>query len=215
MKRPFFKFALGTLTICWLVGITNSATRAQSDGPFGTLVPIPQGATPPWAGQGGGVATFGTPPPVLGRGNSAFAGASANGRFSPAANGMFGTPVSRFDTTPQQFDYGLLGGPRQDLQYGGFNDAYATPGAYGPYDGNSSVTGFYGAGLGPGYGNYGGGFLTNDGGYPGYSPYYGNNAGYGVNYDAVNSGSYETYAAPAYYGSGYYSKGIYGNGYSP
>jgi len=135
--------------------------------------------------------------------------------FSPAAIGMFGTPVSRSDNTPQQFGYGLLGGPQQGLQYGGFNDAYATPGAYGPYNVNSSVTGFYGAGLGLGYGNYGGGYPTNDGGYLGYSPYYGNNAGYGVNYDAVNSGSYDNYAAPAYYGSGYYSKGIYGNGYSP
>jgi hypothetical protein len=131
------------------------------------------------------------------------------------ANGMFGTPVSRFDNTPQQFGYGLLSGPRQDQQYGGINDAYATPGAYGPYNGNSSVTGFYGAGLGSSYDNYRGGYLNNDGGYRGYSPYYGNNGGYGVNYGAVNSSSYGNYSSPAYYGSGYYTKGISGNGYSP
>jgi hypothetical protein len=127
---------------------------------------------------------------------------------------MFGSPVSRFDNTPPQFDSGFLGRLPGELQYGGVYDAYGTPGAYGPYNGNSSATGFYGAGLGPSYDSYGGGSLNYDGGYRGYSPYYGNNAGYGVNYGVLTSDSYG-YSAPAYYGSGYYSKGIYGNGYSP
>ena len=80
--------------------------------------------------------------------------------------------------------------------------------------GNRPLTGYYGAGLESSYDNSGG-YLNNDGGFRGYSPYYGNNAGSGVNYGAVISGSYGNYSAPAYYGSGYYTKGISGNGYSP
>jgi hypothetical protein len=204
MKRPFFKFALATLTFCWLAGIAKSAARAQSEGPFGTLVPIPQGATPPWApGLGGGVATFGTPPPLQ------------SGRFSPASNRMFGTPVIPLENTPWQAENGILSGPLGELQPGGVYEAYGTPGAYGPYNGNRPATGYYGAGLESSSDNSGGGYLNNDGGYRGYSPYYGNNGGYGVNYGAVISGSYGNYSAPEYYGSGYYTKGISGNGYSP
>jgi hypothetical protein len=212
MKRPFFKFAR-VLTACGLVGISISAARAQSEGPFGTLVPIPQGATPPWAGQGGGVATFGTSPSPLGGAHPAFAG-SANGMFSPAANGMFGHLVGPLDNA-LQFSTAPLGTLSAELQYGGLNAPYGTPGVYGPYNGNSSATGFYSAGWGPGYANYGAGYLNNDGGYYGYSPYYGGNAGYGVNHAAVTSGSSGNQAAPAYEGGGYYSQGISRKGYSP
>jgi hypothetical protein len=62
----------------------------------------------------------------------------------------------------------------------------------------------YPGGLGRAAGNYGGGYANNDIGYRGYSPYYGNNGGYGMN--AAGTG------APTYYGNGYvpptYSNGM-------
>src|SRR5580692_8462963 len=228
MKRPFFKFALATLTFCWLAGIANSAARAQSDGQFGTLVPNPPGATPPWAGQAGGVATFGTPPPLQ------------NGRFSSASNGRFGTPVIPLEDTQVQVQNGVLRALLGEPQPGGVYEAYGTPSAYGPdnrnpyngnpdsgnlysgnpgsgnlYGGNRPATGYYGAGLESSSDNSGGGYLSNDGGFRGYSPYYGNNGGYGLNYGAVDLGSSGNHSAPAYDGGGYYSSGISGNGYSP
>jgi hypothetical protein len=129
MKRPFFKFALATLTFCWLAGIANSTARAQSEGQFGTLVPNPPGATPPWAGQAGGVATFGTPPPLQ------------NGRFSSASNGRFGTPVIPLEDTQVQVQNGVLRALLGEPQPGGVYEAYGTPSAYGPdnrnpYNGN-------------------------------------------------------------------------------
>ena len=222
MKRPFFKFALATLTFCWLAGIANSAARAQSDGQFGTLVPNPPGATPPWAGQAGGVATFGTPPPLQ------------NGRFSSASNGRFGTPVIPLEDTQVQVQNGVLRALLGEPQPGGVYEAYGTPSAYGPdnrnpdngnpdnsnpysgnlYGGNRPAAGYYGAGLESSSDNSGGGYLSNDGGFRGYSPYYGNNGGYGLNYGAVDLGSSGN-SAPAYDGGGYYSSGISGNGYSP
>ena len=238
MKRPFFKFALATLTFCWLTGIANSAARAQSDGQFGTLVPNPPGATPPWAGQAGGVATFGTPPPLQ------------NGRFSSASNGRFGTPVIPLEDTQVQVQNGVLRALLGEPQPGGVYEAYGTPSAYGPdnrnpyngnpdnsnpyggnpdsgnpdsgnlysgnlFSGNRPATGYYGAGLESSSDNSGGGYLSNDGGFRGYSPYYGNNGGYGLNYGAVDLGSSGNHSAPAYDGGGYYSSGISGNGYSP
>jgi hypothetical protein len=238
MKRPFFKFALATLTFCWLAGIANSTARAQSEGQFGTLVPNPPGATPPWAGQAGGVATFGTPPPLQ------------NGRFSSASNGRFGTPVIPLEDTQVQVQNGVLRALLGEPQPGGVYEAYGTPSAYGPdnrnpyngnpdnsnpysgnpdsgnlysgnpgsgnlYGGNRPATGYYGAGLESSSDNSGGGYLSNDGGFRGYSPYYGNNGGYGLNYGAVDLGSSGNHSAPAYDGGGYYSSGISGNGYSP
>jgi hypothetical protein len=218
MKRPFFKFALATLTFCWLAGIANSTARAQSDGQFGTLVPNPPGATPPWAGQAGGLATFGTPPPLQ------------NGRFSSASNGRFGTPVIPLEDTQVQVQNGVLRALLGEPQPGGVYEAYGTPSAYGPdnrnlysgnpgsgnlYGGNRPATGYYGAGLESSSDNSGGGYLSNDGGFRGYSPYYGNNGGYGLNYGAVDLGSSGNHSAPAYDGGGYYSSGISGNGYSP
>ena len=129
MKRPFFKFALATLTFCWLAGIANSTARAQSEGQFGTLVPNPPGATPPWAGQAGGLATFGTPAPL------------PNGRFSSASNGRFGTPVIPLEDTQVQVQNGVLRALLGEPQPGGVYEAYGTPSAYGPdnrnpYNGN-------------------------------------------------------------------------------
>ena len=122
MKRPFFRFALATLTFCWLAGIASSAAWAQSEGQFGTLVPNPPGTTPPWAGQAGGLATFGTPPSVQ------------NGRFSSASGGRFGTPVIPLEDTTVQVQNGvlreLLGLPQPGAVYEG----YGTPSAYGPYN---------------------------------------------------------------------------------
>jgi hypothetical protein len=248
MKRPFFKFALATLTFCWLAGIANSTARAQSEGQFGTLVPNPPGATPPWAGEAGGVATFGTPPPLQ------------NGRFSSASNGRFGTPVIPLEDTQVQVQNGVLRALLGEPQPGGVYEAYGTPSAYGPdnrnpyngnpdnsnpysgnpdsgnpdnsnpyggnpdsgnlysgnlFRGNRPATGYYGAGLESSSDNSGGGYLSNDGGFRGYSPYYGNNGGYGLNYGAVDLGSSGNHSAPAYDGGGYYSSGISGNGYSP
>ena len=111
-----------------------------------------------------------------------------------------------------------------DTGYGGYNPYYGDGAGYGVnYGGVNSGSygnyaapadywnGTYGNGI---YGNgyYGGAKSTIDLGYRGYGPYYGNNPGYGVNYEAVNSGSNGNYASPAYYGSGYYSKGIHGPG---
>jgi len=238
MKRPFFKFALATLTFCWLAGIANSTARAQSEGQFGTLVPNPPGATPPWAGQAGGLATFGTPAPL------------PNGRFSAASNGRFGTPVIPLEDTQVQVQNGVLRALLGEPQPGGVYEAYGTPSAYGPdnrnpyngnpdnsnpysgnpyggnpdsgnlysgnlFSGNRPATGYYGAGLESSSDNSGGGYLSNDGGFRGYSPYYGNNGGYGLNYGAVDLGSSGNHSAPAYDGGGYYSSGISGNGYSP
>ena len=70
MKRTIFKVALATVATCGLAGIAISTVRAQNDGPFGTLVPIPQGGGSSLGGLGGG------------------------GRFSPAANTMFGNQGS-------------------------------------------------------------------------------------------------------------------------
>src|SRR5580704_8911200 len=216
MKRPFFKFALATLTFCWLAGIANSTARAQSEGQFGTLVPNPPGATPPWAGQAGGLATFGTPAPL------------PNGRFSAASNGRFGTPVIPLEDTQVQVQNGVLRALLGEPQPGGVYEAYGTPSAYGPdngnpdnsnpysgnpgsgnlYGGNRPATGYYGAGLESSSDNSGGGYLSNDGGFRGYSPYYGNNGGYGLNYGAVDLGSSGNHSAPAYDGGGYYSSGI-------
>ncbi len=243
MNRPFFKFALATLTFCWLAGIANSAARAQSEGQFGTLVPNPRGATPPWAGQAGGVATFGTPPPLQ------------NGRFNPASIGRFGTPVIRLEDTQVQVQNGVLRALLGEPQPGGVYEAYGTPSAYGPDNrnpdngnpysgnpdnsnpdnsnpgsgnpgsgnlytgnldyGNRPATGYYGAGLESSSDNSGGGYLSNDGGFRGYSPYYGNNGGYGLNSGAVDLGSSGNHSVPASDGGGYYSSGISGNGYSP
>jgi hypothetical protein len=161
MKRPLFQFALATLTTCGVAGFAISAARAQS---------------------------------TFGNGRSIFGGP---GRPS----------VSRFDNT------GMLSRPPGELQYGGVNNPYGTPGPYEPYSGNSSVIGSYGAGLGPNFGNYGGGYSNAGAGYGGYNPYYGDGVGYGVNYGGVNSGSYGYYVAPAYYWNGSYSNGIYWNGY--
>jgi hypothetical protein len=127
---------------------------------------------------------------------------------------MFGTPVIPLENTPWQVQNGILSGPLGELQSGVY-EAYGTPGAYGPYNGNRPATGYYGAGLESSSDNSGGGYLNNDDGYRGYSPYYGNNSDYGLTYGAVTSGSFGNYSAPAYYGSGYYTKGISGNGYSP
>ncbi len=245
MKRPFFKFAWATLTCCWLAGTASSAARAQSEGQFGTLVPNPPGTTPPWAGQSGGLATFGTPP------------ALQNGRFSPAPIGRFGTPVIPLEDTTVQVQNGVLRALLGEPQLGGVYDAYGTPSAYGPdnlnpnnsnpynrypdnrnpddgnlfsgnpdsgnpysgspfNNGNRPATGYYGAGLESSFDNSAGGYLNNGGGFRGYSPYYGNNGGYGLNYGAVDLGSSGSHSAPAYDGGGgYYSKGISGNGYSP
>jgi hypothetical protein len=175
VKRPFFKFALATLTFCWLAGIASSAAWAQSEGQFGTLVPNPPGTTPPWAGQAGGLATFGTPPSVQ------------NGRFSSASGERFGTPVIPLEDTTVQVQNGvlreLLGLPQPGAVY----EAYGTPSAYGPYNlnpdnrklfngnpdngnpnsgnpyggnsfsGNRPAAGYYGAGLESSSDNSGGG----------------------------------------------------------
>ena len=188
MTRFVFKLALTSLTTCGLAGFASSTARAQSDGT--------SFMTPPLESIGGSTA------------NGMFS-PTANRMFSPAANGMFGTPFGGFDNTPRPFGIAPPGTALGDLQFG-VNDAYGPSSAYGAYNGNISGTGFYGAGLGPGYYNYGGGYLNYDGGFRGNTLYYGDNTGYGVNYGAVNSGSYGNYAAPVYYGNGYYG-GYYGN----
>ncbi len=203
IKRPFFKFAVATLTLCWLAGIASSAATAQSAGKFGTLVPIPPGATPPWVGQGGGVATFGTPAPMQ------------NGRFSTASNGRFGTPVSP-ENPLWQVETAILNVPLIEVQPGVYQ-TYGTLSAYGPYNPIGPAIGYYGAGLEPGngYPNNGGGYLSNDGGFRAYGPYYGNNDGYGLNYGVLDLRPADNSLPPASDGGGYYSSGISGNGYAP
>jgi hypothetical protein len=214
MQRTFFKVALAALATCGLAGIASSTARAQGSGQFGTLVPIPQDsgsafATPALGAQGGS-GTYGNPPSFGGRGGG--------GMFSPAASAMFGTPVSQFQSTLQQFASGPLG----DLQ-SGIHDAFGNPVTYDYYNGNfyngsGPVVGWYPGGWGPGYVNYGG-YLNNEIGYRGYSPYYGNNPGYGnnagngVNNEGVNPSAYGNDAPPAYYGNGSYTNGLNSNIY--
>jgi hypothetical protein len=133
------------------------------------------------------------------------------------------------EDTQVQVQDGVLRALLGDPQLGGVYEAYGTPRAYGPgnrnpdngnpnsgnlFNGNRPATGYYGAGLESSSDNSGGGYLSNDGGFLGYSPYYGNNGGYGLSYGAVDLGS-SNHSAPAYDGGGYYSKGISGNGYAP
>jgi hypothetical protein len=214
MQRTLFKVALATLATCGVAGIAISTARAQSDGRFGTLVPIPPDGGSAFAttalGAQGGYAPYGNLAAAFGGERSAFGGPGANGRFSPAASAMFGTPVSPFESTLRQFASGPLG----DLQ-SGIHDAFGNPVAYDLYNGNSSAIGPYYGGWGPGYANYGGGYLNNDMGYRGYSPYYGNNAGNGVNYGGVDSGVYGNGTAPVYYGNGSYTQGINSSTYYP
>jgi hypothetical protein len=155
------------------------------------------------------------------------------------SNGRFGTPVIPLEDTQVQVQDGVLRALLGEPQLGGVYEAYGTPRAYGPgngnpnsanpdtgnvfngnlfggnlFNGNRPATGYYGAGLESSSDNSGGGYLSNDGGFRGYSPYYGNNGGYGLSYGAVDLGS-SNHSAPAYDGGGYYSKGISGNGYAP
>jgi hypothetical protein len=185
MQRTFFNVALATLATCGLAGIAISTARAQSGGPFGTLVPIPQGGGSSLGGLGGG------------------------GRFSPAANAMFGSPGSQFGSSFGNAPFGTWQG---DLQ-AGIYDVYGNPVAYGLYNGNGPAIGWSPGGWGPGYANYGGGYLNNEMGYRGYSPYYGNNAGNGMNDGGVNSGAYGNDTAPVYYGNGSYTNGLDSNIY--
>jgi hypothetical protein len=191
MKRPFFKFALATLTTCGLASLTTSAVRGQSEGPFGTLVPVP-----PIGSSSSTTPLFGPP--------------GTNGRFSPSANRMFGNQASQIGNSPWQFGNAPLGIPLGDISV-----PYGTPGAYSLYNGNGVAVSSYLGGVGPSYVNSGGGYLNNDVGYRGYGPYYGNNGGYGMNYGVVNLGPYGNYAVPVYYGNGSYNSMGYGNGYTP
>jgi hypothetical protein len=129
------------------------ATTAGTAGSYGRFVtqPFGGGQTP---------SMFGNTPGMFGNGTT-----STN-------NGMQPTPLGG---EPRAFGNAPLGDfPGGALPYG-------TPGANGIY-GNASGVAPYNGGYGSGnyQGNYQGNYANNDTGYRGYSPYYGNNSGYGL-----------------------------------
>ncbi len=142
-------------------------------------------------------------------------GGNSPGMFTNS-NGMFGGQPSLFGMN--RVGNSPVGTPGGNSQNGGVFAPYGTPGGNGVYAGNTSGLYTSPGGLGPAGTNYGGGYANNDIGYRGYSEYYGNNSGVGLNSSGINSmglnsaglnsglnGNYTSnyYGnAPQYYGQG-------------
>jgi hypothetical protein len=239
MKRLVFKLALTTLATCALAAFANSTARAQSSTSFMTA-PLGsvggQRANAMFGGAANGMfrtpsGAFDTTPRPFG---SAPPGTPLGGVQYDRINNFDGTPGAYGPSNGNSseivpYDTGVASGYgnygdghlNNDTGYSGYNPYYGNGDGYGVNYGrvNSGSYGsyapsaYYENGI-SGNGYYGGGYANANLGYRGYSPYYGNHSGYGVNYGGVYSGFYGNPTGATYYGSAN-SNGIYGNEYYP